>query len=612
VSDDPRVRPRTSADGGVDLWPPLIFAVHAVLFVALAAWTWRKWPDPLVDFGRELYVPWQLTRGRVLYRDIFSLFGPLSPYVNAAWFRLFGVSLTTLVLCNLAIFAGVLAAVYRFVRLIADRVTAATASLTTLLLFGFAHLVEIGNYNFAAPYSHEATHGLAIGLLLMLCLARGVARHDRASWALSGICLGLIALTKPEIAVAAMAATAIAVAGAFQINLEHRRRIVTNAALLVACATIPSILFYVYFLGRMTSPQAALATAGAWAPLLRGHVATSMFYLRGMGLDHPAANATRMLLTFVAFALMVVVAAAVSRERSGTGSSSLLQRLQQVALLIVAVGFGQTGLVFYALPLMVLATLLWASVLFYRARFDRSRATPVLWLVVWSTFALALLAKMGLNTRIVHYGFYLSLPATVLTIVLIAWLLPRAYESWQGARAARTFRAILLIAFAGAIAPYLAISVTRYRDKVVPIGSGGDLFYASRPPEFWQGEALQETLSQLDRISGSTIAVMPEGVMVNYLTRRESPLRVVNLMPPELMTFGEDEIVRSLEAAPPDLILLVHIDMREYGYPAFGSDRRYGERTIRWVRAHYTEVRVVGTEPLSPAGFGLVLLKRLP
>src|SRR5262249_47175908 len=150
----------------------------------------------------------------------------------------------------------------------------------------------------------------------------------------------------------------------------------------------------------------------------------------------------------------------------------------------------------------------------------------------------------------------------------------RAYEASNGARAARTFRTILLIAFAGAIAPYLAISVTRYRDKVIPIGSGGDLFYASRGPEFWQGEAVDAALHQLDRASGSTLAVMPEGVMLNYLTRRESPLRVVNLMPPELMTFGEDEILRSLELAPPDLILLVHIDVREYGYPAFGSDPR--------------------------------------
>src|SRR6185437_6516284 len=115
--------------------------------------------------------------------------------------------------------------------------------------------------------------------------------------------------------VAAIAATAIAIAGAVVINPGHRRRIVVNVALLLACATIPSMLFYVYFLGRMAPDQAALATAGAWVPIVRGHVQTTTFYLRGMGLDHPAANAIRMVLAFVAFALCILIAAEVSRER---------------------------------------------------------------------------------------------------------------------------------------------------------------------------------------------------------------------------------------------------------------------------------------------------------
>jgi len=79
--------------------------LHAVTFVALMLWSWRKWADPLVDFGRELYVPWQLANGKVLYRDIAHFFGPFSQYLNALWFRLFGVSLTTLIFSNLTILA---------------------------------------------------------------------------------------------------------------------------------------------------------------------------------------------------------------------------------------------------------------------------------------------------------------------------------------------------------------------------------------------------------------------------------------------------------------------------------------------------------------------------
>jgi hypothetical protein len=48
----------------------------------------RRWPDVLVDYGTQLYVPWRVG-GRNPYRDIHCLYGPLSMYVNASLFALF-------------------------------------------------------------------------------------------------------------------------------------------------------------------------------------------------------------------------------------------------------------------------------------------------------------------------------------------------------------------------------------------------------------------------------------------------------------------------------------------------------------------------------------------
>ena len=80
----PTRRPRSSVAGG-RLAGPLTIALAGA---AMLAWTWGTWPNVLVDFGRELYVPWRLTEGEVLYRDIAYFTGPLSPYLNALWFRL--------------------------------------------------------------------------------------------------------------------------------------------------------------------------------------------------------------------------------------------------------------------------------------------------------------------------------------------------------------------------------------------------------------------------------------------------------------------------------------------------------------------------------------------
>jgi hypothetical protein len=48
-----------------------LFAL-AIFFVATS---WRKWPDPLIDFGRELYVPWRLSHGALLYHDVSEQYG---------------------------------------------------------------------------------------------------------------------------------------------------------------------------------------------------------------------------------------------------------------------------------------------------------------------------------------------------------------------------------------------------------------------------------------------------------------------------------------------------------------------------------------------------------
>ena len=136
--------------------------LHAVTFAALTWWSWRKWADPLVDFGRELYVPWQLANGKVLYRDIAHFFGPFSQYLNALWFRLFGVSLTTLIFSNLTILAATVAGIHYLFAVSCGPSAATAASMLVLLLFGFSQYADVGNYAFVAPYSHEATHSIAL------------------------------------------------------------------------------------------------------------------------------------------------------------------------------------------------------------------------------------------------------------------------------------------------------------------------------------------------------------------------------------------------------------------------------------------------------------------
>src|SRR6185503_14839920 len=79
-----------------------------------------------------------------------------------------------------------------------------------------------------------------------------------------------------------------------------------------------------------------------------------------------------------------------------------------------------------ALPLITLTALGTCAILFYKRRRDREWVVRLLPLLMWSAFAFVLLAKMWLNTRIFHYGFFLALPATTIAIVTMFDLIPTA------------------------------------------------------------------------------------------------------------------------------------------------------------------------------------------
>ncbi len=148
----------------------------AIVLVAAAMlrWTWGTWPDVLIDFGRELYIPWQLLEGRRLYADMAYFYGPLSPYLNAGWFRLMGVGLRALVLGNLLLLAWLVYVLYQLLSAIGTRRSATIACLVFLALFAFGELTGIGNYNFVCPYAHELTHGVILALTALWALYRSI------------------------------------------------------------------------------------------------------------------------------------------------------------------------------------------------------------------------------------------------------------------------------------------------------------------------------------------------------------------------------------------------------------------------------------------------------
>ena len=82
-------------------------------------------------------------------------------------------------------------------------------------------------------------------------------------------------------------------------------------------------------------------------------------------------------------------------------------------------------------------------------------------------------------------------------------------------------------------------------------------------------------------------------------------------MPPELAVSSETDIVTALNESRPDIVVVVHKDTTEYGVPFFGTSAAYGKTIMDWVRRHYHQTAIFGTEPFRGPDFGIQILERV-
>ncbi|WP_243338087.1 glycosyltransferase family 39 protein [Anaeromyxobacter soli] len=585
-------------------WAP--GATIAATFLGMLALSWGKWPDVLVDFGHELYAAWRLSEGQALGRDIqWGATGPLPPYVNAAVFRIFGPELRALVVFNLLLLALLTWLLYSLIRALSDRSTATLACVAFLSIFGFGQYVGIGNYNYVTPYSHGVTHGLMLSLLAIWLFHRFATGGDRRHLGAAGIAVGLAFLTKPELFVACVAAVGVSWL-AFAREVRSTRRAFPALAVLLGAACVPPVVAFALLLLKLPPWDALHVTLAPWA-LMATPLTKTPFYLAGVGLDAPAVNLATLARWAGGYVLVAGLGVAAALAAHRLRLSSFVWSVGAFALTVA----GLTSLVppwhwldvARPLPVFVLsgaAAYAWRA--FKGPRGEALTGAASLGLAL-ATFALALLGKMLLNARIIHYGFALAMPASLLVIVWFTWSAPKLLES-RGLRGG-VFRGVATGFLAVIALAYVQRASNLFATKKVQVGTGASAFVADD-----RGLFVAEMVRRIEQRAapGDTLAVIPEGVMINFLTHHSSPLPYLTYLPDAIAAFGEAAMLEALRHAPPDLVLVVSRDASEHGARTFGID--YAGDTLQWLRQNYAPLTVVGGSPFNPDQYGMMLLAR--
>jgi 4-amino-4-deoxy-L-arabinose transferase-like glycosyltransferase len=581
--------------------------ILSIVFLLLTVWSWRKWPDILIDFGRELYVPWELLNGKILYKDIAYLNGPLSPYINALWFKVFGVSLNALVFCNLFILACFTSIIYFIIKNSCNKITAFFSCIIFLTIFAFGHFVGIGNYNFICPYSHEMTHGVVLCFLIISLLSKNINKIQYNLISLAGLFFGMVFLGKGEIFIAIAITTSIYFLLISFANKLSAIKTIKIIVLFLLFSMIPISIFLGYFINKMPFSLALKGIAGTWSGLTGSDVANNPFYKACMGIDYPWQNLLRMIRVMLA----IMAIAMYDNILQGLNKNSNKVFLMTILLILAFIIKKPFAPFFFgpSISIIIFVICITATIIYVNKLTKDESIAKISCLVLWSVFAFIMLAKIILNTRIYHYGFVLAMPSAILLVIGVLYIVPEALKKWYGG--GKYFCRIAIIILITDVIYCLRVSNNNYSRKNYQVGEIGDSIITYGLQIDHTGYAVDKLLKYISSCvpAGSTLAVFPEGIMINYLSRRVNPIPYISLMPPEISIYGEKKVINSLINSPPNYVILINKDASEYGRRPFGSDLIYGKQIMDWINSHYVPVLHLLDEPLKNSFYGIKMMK---
>jgi hypothetical protein len=484
--------------------------------------------------------------------------------------------------------------VYRFCSKCSDALTATVGTSVLLVSFVFPHHSEdAANYNFVWPYAYAATHGTVLLVCGVAMLSRAIVTDRGVAWAGAGVLLGLTMLTKAEIALAAAATSGAAILWRLLDGRSQPLRRLTG--LLGGCVIPVALCWSVLGMEAIVAPWIAVARVVGGEHTFNAHL---------IGTDDLRGNLWRLGIDAVIWSTLA--AGVVAMDVYGAGLEAARKRWLVIGAVAVVGAFLVRDLPAVGRPLPVLipvavAALIWVA----QCRpNDRDRLAP---LVLWGAAAWTLLARMLLDVHFHHYGFYLGMPAAVFVVVVSVGAVPRLLAE-RAIGGGRIVRPVALVTIGLLMLYSTALSAASNALMTIRIGRDRDAMYAPSPvasPTGVLAAALVERIvSQVP--PSATLAVLPDGTLMNFLTRRPNPTPYNQVMPPTLVAFGVDRVLESYQARSPEYVVLYDWPGDEYGVGDFGS-RTWGAEIVAWVERRYERV---GSVPLSGTSIGFSLWRR--
>lgn len=537
-----------------------LFITYVLLIIAIIA-TWAHHGNVIIDFGREAYYPTQILAGKILYKDIFNIYGPFAYMLNAFMFKLLGVKL------NLLYLSGSICAfiITSFTYLISKEFLPKLLSFSIAIFTIATGILNLNLFNFIAPYSYAMLYGTTSFLVSFWFLLRYQKEPEKnlyfyLSCFFAGICIASKYEFLPYLII--ILYTAIKTK-----PLKAKEYYYAIFSLVF----MPVFCFGILFLQGLHITDlintAVIIKKMAHSETLRYFYVTQGIYFHKKTVGILLLNLIK---TIIPLSLIAY----------GFHSSRQYIKLLLIILSIFLMIFWITPASLTFLPIIAVVLTLF--------HFKPVLKNTMLIILVFSCILMNLKDFWGFI--IINYGVFFAgfLLITIFTIILDILKNKEIFTK-------------VLICWTLIFSVILGVrNLANIFTKTYLLKTERGSIYT----DISTGKATTELIKYIDQNTKKTdkIVILPEGTLINFLTDRKSDNFYLSLIPLYVESFGEENIIQHFRENKPEYIVFNNWNTKDYYFSYICQDYAIG--FCSFVGENYKQVKVIDT------GFRYLIMKR--
>lgn len=521
-----------------------------IIFVLAIIPTYAHHGHLLIDCGREAYYPTQILLGKVLYKDIFNIYGPFSYMFNALLFKLFSINLNVLYVSGCICAALISTLTY----LISIRFLPKFLSFSIAVFTIFTGVITTYFSNFIFPYSYAMLYGLVAFLVSVLFLLKYQSNFKNINLYLSCFFAGLCIANKYEF-LPYFLVILYAIIYIKPLKFKHYYYAIFSLLFM------PIFCFGILFLQGLRFHDLFYIIS-----IIKkmAHSQTLLYFYRRQGVYF-----SNILMKYeIKFTILTIIALACFMYAFATKRKIFSVVL--IALSSLLIIKWTIPLSFSLVPIVILILAIW----------NLKNLKKNLPLQLLTLSAIVFSFKEFWCLIIANYGTFF---AGFLLITLIALIKEKFKDKNINFNAIGIYILIVSAAFG---------HINYKRINNYPIKSERGTIYTSKSLYL----ASNELISYIEKNTKKTdtVAIFPEGAMINFITERQADNFYTSLIPLYVESFGEQNIIDHFKKTKPEYIVFNNWDTSDYYFHNICNDYAIG--FCNFVAANYTQEKIIDTK----------------